>query len=211
MKKKILLIIVALFIVLFALDKLEAKVICKYEPTPFEESLSIIYDTPKSFPIVIIDGVENEKSASYLEFSSNCPDVIYFHPITKTIHLENPYMDRTALKLISKNKVYCSNITDIPMKIPELTSMIFNIVQVAVPVILVIMGSIDLFKGITSGKEDEMKKGRQMFIKRLIVGVVIFFIVIIVKFVISVVAEAGLNGTAIVDCIDCFVSNNCGV
>ena len=76
-----------------------------------------------------------------------------------------------------------------------------------IPIILVLLGSIDLFKGVTAGKEDEMKKGQQMFIKRLIVGAVIFFVVVIVKFLVSVVADTNVNN--IVDCIDCFVSNNC--
>lgn len=104
-------------------------------------------------------------------------------------------------------KVSCGNVTDIPKIIPKLTSLAITIVQIAVPIILVLMGSLDLFKGITAGKEDEMKKGQQMFIKRLIVGAVIFFIVVIVKFLVSVVADTNVNN--IVDCIDCFVSNDC--
>ena len=118
----------------------------------------------------------------------------------------------TSYKLQSSNKVYlgkvsCGNVEKIPTIVPELTSMAITIVQIVVPIILVLMGSLDLFKGITAGKEDEMKKGQQMFIKRLIVGAVIFFVVVIVKFLVSVVADTNVNN--IVDCIDCFVSNDC--
>ena len=98
-------------------------------------------------------------------------------------------------------------VTDIPRKIPDLTSMIFTVIQIAIPIILVLMGSIDLFKGITANKEDEIKKGQQMFIKRLVVAAVIFLVVIIIKFFISIVADANVSN--IVDCIDCFVSNDC--
>ena len=104
-------------------------------------------------------------------------------------------------------KVSCGNVTGIPKKIPELTSYAVTIIQIAIPIILVIMGSIDLFKGITAGKEDEMKKGQQMFIKRLIVGASIFFIVVIVKLLISIVADS--SASDIVSCIDCFVDNDC--
>ena len=62
-------------------------------------------------------------------------------------------------------KVTCGNITGIPKKIPELTSFIITVVQIAVPVILVVLGTLDLFKGVTAGKEDEIKKGQTMFIK----------------------------------------------
>lgn len=110
------------------------------------------------------------------------------------------------------SKVYCGReeegrITGIPKKIPQLTSMIVTIIQIAIPIILVLFGSIDLFKGITAGKEDEIKKGQQMFIKRLIVGALIFFVVVIVKFLISVIAET--NKDNIADCVDCFISNDC--
>ena len=105
------------------------------------------------------------------------------------------------------SKVSCGNITDIPGKIPELTSLAMTMVQIAVPVILVVMGSMDLFKGITAQKEDEIKKGQQVFIKRLIIGALIFFVVVIVKLLVSVVADAGSSD--IIDCIECFLSNDC--
>lgn len=105
------------------------------------------------------------------------------------------------------DKVSCGNIDKIPAKIPEITSYIMTIVQVAIPIILIILGSIDLIKGITAQKDEEVKKGQQIFIKRLITAVIIFFVVVIVKFLISVVAQ---NDKAnISSCIDCFISNNC--
>lgn len=108
-------------------------------------------------------------------------------------------------------KVSCGSgtgmITGIPKKIPELTSTVVTIIYIAIPVILVLLGSIDLFKGIAAGKEDEMKKGQKMFVKRLVTAAIVFFVVVIIKFVISLVADT--NTTNIVDCIDCFVSNSC--
>lgn len=110
--------------------------------------------------------------------------------------------------VIASPKVSCGNVTNIPAKIPELTSFAITMIQVAVPVILVIMGSIDLFKGITAQKEDEIKKGQQMFIKRLIVGALIFFVIVFAKLIISVIADS--NSANIIECIDCFLSDSCG-
>ena len=98
-------------------------------------------------------------------------------------------------------------LTGIPNMIPKVVSIVYTIIQVAVPVILVVMGSLDLFKGITAGKEDEMKKGQQMFIKRLIAAALIFFVFVIVKVVISFVAEG--DSTAIMECAECFINNKC--
>ena len=105
------------------------------------------------------------------------------------------------------SKVSCGNVTGIPKKIPEITSYIMTIVQIAVPVILVIIGSIDLIKGITSQKDDEIKKNQKIFIKRLIVAVLIFFIIVIVKFIISLVADSSSGNIS--SCIDCFLNNSC--
>ncbi len=105
-------------------------------------------------------------------------------------------------------KVSCGNITNIPAKIPELSHYIVNLLQVAVPVILVIFGSIDLFKGIMASKEDEIKKGQHIFIKRLIIAIVIFFIVVIVKIIVSML-DTKQGNQNIVECIDCFISGEC--
>ena len=102
-------------------------------------------------------------------------------------------------------KVTCGNVTGIPSKIPELTRLFVTIVQIAVPVLLVIFGMLDLLKGITSQKEDEIKKGQQLLIKRIITGLIVFFTFVIVKVIISVVAESSSKN--IVDCMDCFLNN----
>ena len=147
----------------------------------------------------------------------DCPDKIYVDMDTKQIYNEKisdsnemfRIYDRTE-RLPGPYKVYCGNITGIPSKFPELTSYAINIIQVAVPIILIILGSIDLFKGITAGKEDEIKKGQQVLIKRLITAALIFFVVVIVKFFVSLIANS-TSAANIVDCIDCFINNDCSV
>ena len=106
--------------------------------------------------------------------------------------------------------VTCGNITNIPKKIPQLTSMMVSIIQIATPIVLVIFGMLDLFKGITAQKEEEIKKGQQMFIKRLIVAAVIFFVIVIVKFLISIVADNTTETNNITGCMGCFLNGDCG-
>ena len=109
--------------------------------------------------------------------------------------------------ILSVNAVSCGNITDIPEKIPQLTSDVVKIIEIIVPVVLVIMGGIDLVKGITSQKEDEIKKGQKIFIKRLVLGAIVFFVVVLVKLLVSIVAESTSGNIS--SCIDCFFSDNC--
>ena len=69
------------------------------------------------------------------------------------------FMFMPIFNVYAAAKVSCGNVTEIPAKIPELISFAVTMIQIAVPIILVVMGSMDLFKGITAQKEDEIKKG----------------------------------------------------
>ena len=104
-------------------------------------------------------------------------------------------------------KVSCGNLDGIPTKIPQLSSEIFTLIEVAVPVLLVIMGTIDLFKGVAADKEDEMVKARKIFVKRLITGALVFFLMAITKFVVSLVDSS--NSGNIMNCVNCFINNDC--
>lgn len=129
----------------------------------------------------------------------------------KSIYKITKYDDVSCSRLEyqDNNLVQCGSMGSFNRKIPEITSWIVTIIQVIVPVILVIMGMIDFVKSIASQKDDEIKKGRQIFIKRLITSVIIFFIVVFVKMLISVVSGDNNENTNIVDCIDCFINNKC--
>ena len=102
--------------------------------------------------------------------------------------------------------ISCGNgiINDLPKAVPKIISIVYISIQFAVPIVLVIFGMLDLFKGITAQKEDEIKKGQQMLVKRLIYAALIFFIIVIVKLFISIIADSTTNGN-IVECIDCFL------
>lgn len=110
---------------------------------------------------------------------------------------------------LSSEKVSCGNIGQIPAKGPEIVHMFILIAQIAVPIILVILGMIDFAKGIMSQKEDDIKKGQKTFINRLIMGAVIFFIVALVKLLVGIVVDNTGNRNNIIACIDCFVNNDC--
>ncbi len=95
-------------------------------------------------------------------------------------------------------------IDNIPAVLPNVVSKIYLIVQVAVPIVLVIIGSIGLIKCIVASKEDEIKKEQQILIKRVVSAVIIFFIFTVVKFLISLVAD----NNNILECAECFIENN---
>ena len=68
---------------------------------------------------------------------------------------------------------------------------IIPLIQLGIPVILIILGMLDLGKAVVASKEDEIKNAQKMLIKRAIYAVAIFFVVLIVQLVFGLLSSAG--------------------
>lgn len=86
---------------------------------------------------------------------------------------------------------------------PYIVSTIITVIKIVVPIILIIFGMLDLAKSVTASKEDEIKKGQQTFIKRLIAAVIVFFVIQVVQIVVNFASGEDEN---IVNCFNCFVN-----
>ncbi|HHU54707.1 MAG TPA: hypothetical protein GXZ63_02695 [Mollicutes bacterium] len=95
---------------------------------------------------------------------------------------------------------------DIPTVFADITNTIINLIKIAIPVLLVIFGMLDLGKAVMAQKEDEIKKGQQTFLKRVLAAVIVFFVVFIVQFVIGIVS--GDEETTIWNCADKFINGS---
>ena len=71
---------------------------------------------------------------------------------------------------------------------------IIPIIQIGIPIILIILGMLDLGKAVVAGKEDEIKKNQQMLVKRAISAVAVFFVVTLVTLVFGLFASSGTAG-----------------
>ena len=92
--------------------------------------------------------------------------------------------------------------TGLPSKLAYALHLIILAIQIVVPFLLIIWGMLDLGKAVIAQKEDEIKKGQQIFIKRLITAAIVFFIIAIVKLLISF--ASGDEG--IMTCANCFLN-----
>lgn len=95
---------------------------------------------------------------------------------------------------------------DIPVIIPEIISYAVTALKIVTPVILIIMGMIQLIKAITSQNEDEIKKGQSGLIKKLIAAAMIFFVITIVQFVMGYVTISSNEKTSFSNCLSCFLN-----
>ena len=66
---------------------------------------------------------------------------------------------------------------------------IIPLIQIGIPIILIILGMLDLGKAVVASKEDEIKSAQKLLVKRCIYAVAIFFVVLIVTVVFGLVAD----------------------
>lgn len=94
-----------------------------------------------------------------------------------------------------------ATICDIPAGLATMISDVYDLLKIAVPIVLIIMGMIDLLKAVAGQKEDDIKKGWNMLIKRTIYGVLVFFVFTTVQLVISLLPG---NNEKVVSCVKYF-------
>lgn len=77
----------------------------------------------------------------------------------------------------------------------------YNLMKFIVPVILVIMGIIDLGKAVISQKEDEIEKNKKKLLSRLILAVLFFLVLSIFELIANILASADVeNANAWLEC-----------
>ena len=72
-------------------------------------------------------------------------------------------------------------------KIIGLSKLFVRILQIVVPILLVVLGSIDLGKAVLAPKESEMEKAWKPFLKRIVAAVIVFLIPLLVGVVLNLV------------------------
>lgn len=91
--------------------------------------------------------------------------------------------------------------------VASIVRLVITLIQIGVPILLVVFGMLDLGKAVMAQKEDEIKKGQQTLIKRCIAAAIVFFVITIVRLLVSVLLRNNDEKGNITDCINCFISN----
>ena len=86
------------------------------------------------------------------------------------------------------------NYTD-PPSLAYIIDTVLDYARILVPILIILLGSLDLAKAVTAGKEDEMRKAQAKFAKRILAGVILFFVPVIVNLVMKLadIAWEGLG------------------
>ena len=97
--------------------------------------------------------------------------------------------------------------TGIPGKIAYLVALAIKIIPAVIAIALIVYGMLDLGKAVMAQKEDEIKKGQNTFIKRIVAAALVFFVPIVVKLLIGLVADDG-EKQGITSCINSVIKCN---
>lgn len=95
----------------------------------------------------------------------------------------------------------------IPEEIACTVGQVYNVLLIAIPIIIVLFGIIDLVKAVASGKEDDIKKGTTILIRRIITGLIVFFVLAVVKFVVNLIQTNNTENVS--SCLNEIFGNTC--
>lgn len=70
---------------------------------------------------------------------------------------------------------------------------IFPIIWIGIPIVLILMGTIDLGKAVLASDDNEIKAAQGRLFKRVLYAAVIFFMATIVSLVMNVIGKAGTD------------------
>ena len=70
----------------------------------------------------------------------------------------------------------------------EIVGILLTVIKIVIPIVLVVLGSIDLLKAVTSDDKDMIKKQSIVLGKRAVAAIIIFFIPTIVWGILSAVS-----------------------
>ena len=91
--------------------------------------------------------------------------------------------------MLANDKNMCDILNE-HCEIGYLITLVINIIKIATPVLLIVMGMIDFAKASTKANAEDIAKARGIFLKRAIAGGLVFFVIAIVQFAITLAANA---------------------
>jgi putative Mn2+ efflux pump MntP len=90
-----------------------------------------------------------------------------------------------------------------------LIGVVVAVIRVAVPVILIVMGMVDLVKALTSQDDKQIKSATNLLVKRVVIGIAVFLVPTIVRLVMSVISQNEFDQCGNIRCITSVWSNGC--
>lgn len=100
----------------------------------------------------------------------------------------------------------------LPAPIPGMTRAIVLLLQIVLPIVIIIMGSIDFMKAVGSSDPEKIKNGQKQFIKRITAAVIFFLVITIVRMAVRMISDVTGEDKTIAQCVSCLIDSKeeCG-
>ena len=97
---------------------------------------------------------------------------------------------------------------EVPGSLVNIVASVVKLIKIGVPVILIVLGMIDLGKSVATQKEEDIKKGQKTLMSRCIAAGIVFFVVAIVQLLFNIVSGTTNDAekTTVWKCISNFVN-----
>lgn len=148
----------------------------------------------------------SSEAASYVNSNDKCSYKAYGSETTKENFLGEFESSGLIVYDDSIGEYTCEGInnalfgtTNNPTQLRNYIDTGLQYIRILVPILIILLGTLDFGKAVLAGKEDEMKKAQSTFIKRLIAGVIVFFIPLLVDLIMDF-ADIVWQGTGYTHC-----------
>ena len=120
------------------------------------------------------------------------------------------FLGMSNVSALERTCVRCGDGIEIPALLPGLVSKLVLLLQLAVPIILIVTGSLRYAKAVMSGDDKVIKETNASFIKSIIAAIVIFLSIAIIKFAFNLFDQADTDGDGGTNsCVACFIKGDC--
>lgn len=134
----------------------------------------------------------------FLSFKSNAFASTYNNNVLNNQHNYTYILANSGVEALS-----CSD--ENVMKVLKLFSVLFIILKIAIPLIILILGTISLAKVVISDDQSMLSNAISSFIKRFILGVFIFFLPTLISTIIGYIDEANNVKSEFAVCSQCLL------
>ena len=82
-----------------------------------------------------------------------------------------------------------------------LVGVVVAVIRIAVPVVLIVIGMVDLVKALTSQDDKQIKAATNLIVKRVVIAVAVFLVPTIIRLLMNVISQHEYES-----CINCVTS-----
>lgn len=101
-------------------------------------------------------------------------------------------------------QILATNICETLYPVVSILKTVLDVIQIGIPILLILMGTIDLGKAVLSSDDKAIKESTSRLVKRIIAAVAVFFVVTIVKLIMGIVSDSNVDGANAKSWIDCW-------